>query len=294
MSDIKLLFMKKIILSLLIIVFASRLLAQDKIYKLKGPVIKARVIEIGTDEIKYKLFDSPEGPVYVVDKSGLNRIEFADGRVEKYTLSYKDPQNYEGQLVKAVKINFLAPLLGYSQFSFEKSVSPLKSYELGVGIIGAGKNYQINDYYINGVYQPYKRNAFGGFLEAGYKFNKLPNFFGKGVRMTHIMQGSYVKPTAVIGFYSDNAINYKTGNPVLEKKNNVFGAIILNFGHQWVFGDKFLIDVYYGLGYAFDNVKDDYNDGYSTDIYNHFVIQKAGPGANLGLSGGLKVGLLIK
>ena len=75
--------------------------------------------------------------------------------------------------------------------------------------------------------------------------------------MTHIMQGSYVKPTATFGFYSDNAINYKTGNPVLEKRNNVFGAIILNFGHQWVFGDKFLVDIYYGLGYAFDNVKDD-------------------------------------
>lgn len=164
--------------------------AQDKIYKLKGPVVKAKVIEIGTDEIKYRLFDSPDGPIYVVDKSTLNRIEFADGRVEKYKVSYKDSQNYEGQLTKAVKINFLAPLLGYSQFSFEKSVSPLKSYEFGVGIIGAGKNYQINDYYVNRQYQPYKRNAFGGFVDAGYKFNKLPNFFGKGVRMTHIMQGS--------------------------------------------------------------------------------------------------------
>ena len=287
--------MKKIILFLLIILFTTQLFAQDKIYKLKGTVINAKVIEIGTDEIKYKLFDSPDGPIYVVDKSSLNRIEFADGRVEKYKLSYKDPQNYEGQLSKAIKINFLAPLLGYSQFSFEKSISPLKSYELGLGIIGAGKNYQIDNYYINGQYQPYKRSAFGGFVEAGYKFNKLPNFFNKGVRMTHIMQGSYVKPTATLGFYTDNAVNYKTGNPVLEKRNNVFGAIILNFGHQWVFGDKFLIDIYYGLGYVFDNVKNDYNNGYySTDIYNHFVIQKTGPGANLGLSGGLKAGLLIK
>ncbi len=288
--------MKKIIFFLLITLFTTQLFAQDKIYKLKGTVIKAKVIEIGTDEIKYKLFDSPDGPIYVVDKSTLNRIEYADGRVEKYKLSYKDPQNYEGQLSKAIKINFLSPLLGYTQVSFEKSVSPLKSYELGIGIIGAGKNYQINDYYINGQYEPYRRNAFGGFVEAGYKFNKLPNFFNKGVRMTHIMQGSYVKPTATLGFYTDNAVNYKTGNPVLEKRQNVFGAIILNFGHQWVFGDKFLIDIYYGLGYAFDNVKNNYNDNYyySADIYNHFVIQKAGPGANLGLSGGLKAGLLIK
>ena len=287
--------MKKIIPALFIFVFfTTHLFAQDKIYMLRGLVINARVIETGTDEIKYILFDSPDGPVYVVDKSSINRIEFADGRIEKYKLSFKDPANYEGQLRKAVKINFLAPLLGYSQFSFEKSVSPLKSYEFGLGIIGAGKNSQADQYYVNGQNETYRRNALGAFVEAGYKFNKLPNYINKGTRMSHILQGTYVKPTVTLGYYDDNALNYKTGNPVLEKRNNVFGAIILNFGHQWVFGDKFLVDLYYGFGYAFDNEPNDNNDYYSTNIYNHFVIQKTGSGPNLGISGGLKVGLLIK
>lgn len=287
--------MKKIILFFLITLFTTQLFSQDKIYKLKGAVINAKVIEIGTDEIKYKLFENPDGPVYVVDKSTLSKIEFANGKVEKYTSSFKDPENYEGQLTKAIKFNFLSPLLGYAQFSFEKSVSPLKSYELGLGIIGAGKNYQIDNYYINGQYQPYKRNAFGVFVDAGYKFNKLPNFFSKGTRMTHVMQGTYVKPTATLGFYKDNALSYKTGNPVIETRHNVFGAVILNFGRQWVFGEKFLVDLYYGIGYAFDNTKNDNsNNYYSDNLYNHFVIQKVGSGANLGFSGGVKIGLLIK
>jgi len=286
--------MKKLLLLITIILITTQLFAQDKIYKLKGSVIIAKVIEIGTDEIKYKLFDNPEGPVYVVDKSTLNRIEFADGRVEKYKLSYKDPENYQGQLSKAIKINFLAPLLGYSQISFEKSISPLKSYELALGIIGAGKNRQVDRFYLNG-YQPYKRSAFGAFTEAGYKFNKLPTFFNKGSRMTHIMQGNYVKPTVLLGFYSDHVLNTKNNIPVIEKRNNVFGGLLLNFGQQWVFGEKFLIDIYYGIGYAFDNVTKDFNNGfYSSDIYNHFVIQRTGAGTNLGFSGGLKVGLLIK
>ncbi len=287
--------MKKIILFFLISLFTTQLFSQDKIYKLKGTVINAKVIEIGTDEIKYKLFENPDGPVYVVDKSTLSRIEFANGKVEKYTSSFKDPENYEGQLTKAIKFNFLSPLLGYAQFSFEKSVSPLKSYELGLGIIGAGKNYQIDNYYVNGQYQPYKRNAFGVFVDAGYKFNKLPNFFSKGTRMTHVMQGTYIKPTATLGFYKDNALSYKTGNPVIENRHNIFGTIILNFGRQWVFGEKFLVDLYYGIGYAFDNTKNDNsNNYYSDNLYNHFVIQKAGSGANLGFSGGVKIGLLIK
>ena len=287
--------MKKIIPFLLILMSCTKLLAQDKIYKLKGTVINAKVIEIGIDEVKYKLFDNPDGPIYVVDKSSLNRIEFADGRVEKYKLSIKDPENYDGQLTKAIKFNFFSPLLGYTQFSFEKSISPLTGYELSAGIIGAGKNEQLGYYNINGIgtLQPYTRDAFGGFIEAGYKFKKLPNFFNRGVRMTHIMQGTYIKPTFTLGYYGDNILNNKTGDPIIEKRHTVFGALILNFGHQWVFGDKFLVDVYYGLGYAFDNTKSGYDD-YYRDVYNHFIIQKAGSGASLGASFGLKIGLLIK
>ncbi len=287
--------MKKLFFALTATLLISALHAQDKIYKIKGPVINAKVIEIGTDEIKYKLTDNPDGPVYVVDKSALNRIEFANGKIEKYQLSVKDPESYQGQLTKAIKINFFAPLLGYTQFSFEKSVTPLKGYEVGFGIIGAGKNSQAQTYYVNGQNDVYKRNAFGAFIDGGYKFNKMPNFFNKGIRMSHVMQGTYVKPSVIFGYYSDNALNFKSGNPVVEKRNNVFGSVLLTFGRQWVFGDKFLVDAYYGLGYAFDNTKQDANNGYYQDyIYNHFVVQKEGSGASLGFSGGIKVGMLIK
>ena len=234
--------------------------------------------------------------MYVVDRATLNRIEFADGRVEKYTSSFKDPAHYEGQLKKAIKVNFMAPLFGFAQFSFEKSVSPLRSYEIGFGIIGAGKNSSENSYYVNNQYQNYKRNARGAFIDGGYKFNKLPDFFSRGSRMTHVMQGTYVKPTATLGFYTDNALNYKSGVATLEKRNNVFGAIIINFGRQWVFGDKFLLDIYGGAGYGFDNSKE---RGPNLNTYeefnnNHFVVQKADRGVSLGISGGCRIGFLLK
>ena len=104
--------MKKIcLLSFTLLLFTTILFAQDKIYNKRGKIINAKVIEIGVDEIKYKLTDSPDGPVYVVDKSSLKQIVYADGRVEKYQVSYKDPENYEGQLTKAIKINFLSLFL---------------------------------------------------------------------------------------------------------------------------------------------------------------------------------------
>lgn len=288
--------MKKIyLLSLTLLLLTTTLFAQDKIYNKRGKIINAKVIEIGVDEIKYKLTDSPDGPVYVVDKSSLKQIVYADGRVEKYQVSYKDPENYEGQLTKAIKLNFLSPLLGYTEIGFEKSLSPLKSYEINFGIIGAGKNTISESYYSNGTYLPYKRNAFGFFADAGYKFKKLPSFFNRGMRMTHIMQGSYIKPTITLGYYTDHALNYKDyANPVVEKRNNAFGALTLDLGKEWVFGDKFLLDIFWGFGYAFDNRKKSQDDYYYNDLYNHFAIQTGDGSGSLALTFGLKVGLLIK
>ena len=161
-----------------------------------------------------------------------------------------------------------------------------------MGIIGIGRDK--TDYYYNyGESKTYKRSAFGLFTEAGYKFNKLPNLFTKGNRLAHIMQGTYVKPSVTFGFYNDVVVHNKMGNLELDHRNNIFGAIILNLGHQWVIGDKFLVDLYYGLGFAFDNMKSDIS-GYNTNIiYNHFVVQKGGQGANFGVNGGLKIGLLF-
>ena len=287
--------MKKFLfLTALLVFITTALIAQDKIYKKHGPVINGKVIEIGPDEIKYKLADSPDGPVYVVDKSTLKMIEYADGRIEKFQISYKDPANYEGQLTKAIKFNFLAPLLGYTEFGFEKSLSPLKAYEVNFGIIGLGKNTVSESYYYNDAYLPYKRNAFGFFADGGYKFKKLPNFFNRGTRMTHIMQGNYVKPTITFGYYSDHALNNKDySNPVVEKRNNVFGALTLNFGKQWVFGDKFLMDAFWGFGYAFDNRKNGF-DYYDDNLYNHFVIQTGAGAGSVGFTFGLKIGMLTK
>lgn len=285
--------MKKILLVLNALLLTHLLFAQDKIYKKHGPAINAKVIEVGVDEIKYKLTDSPDGPVYVVDKSSLKMIEFSDGRVEKYQLSYKDPQNYEGQLSKAIKVNFLSPLMGYTEIGFEKSLSPLKGYEVNFGIIGAGKNTTSESYYYNGNYLPYRRNAFGFFADGGYKFKKLPNFFNRGTRMSHIMQGSYIKPTLTLGYYTDHALNYKDySNPKVEKRQNVFSALTLNLGKQWIFGDQFLLDIFWGFGYAFDNHKKG-EDYYSGDLSNHFVIQ-GGDGSGVGATFGIKIGMLIK
>ena len=58
--------------------------AQDLITKKDGQDIKAKVIEVGPNEIKYELYDEPEGIVYTVKKSEILLIRYESGRNEVF------------------------------------------------------------------------------------------------------------------------------------------------------------------------------------------------------------------
>ena len=286
--------MKRLVLSITCFFTVFFLKAQDKIYRKNGQVVNGKVMEVGPSEVKYKIGDSTQTLIYVLEKDRVKKIEFANGRVESYTPDLKDPEQYEGQLTKAIKVDFFGPLLGYSQITFEKSTGVGKSYELTLGIIGAGKNQRI-DYYYNQI-QVEKRSPFGLFAAAGYKFNKLPDFLFGRTRFNHLMQGGYAKPIVYLGNYSENRVAFKANNQyVVERKNTTFGALQVELGKQWVFGDKFLLDLYWGLGYGFDNKKSDsdlfYDD--NTSAYN-YANARLGRSPGFSTTFGLKTGLLIR
>lgn len=287
----------------LFILFISSLLifsvcySQDKIYRKNGTVVEAKVLEISSSEVKYKEFKNQDGPVYVLEADRISKIVFENGTVQKFEDNIKDPEKYKGQLHKAIKLDFFGPLLGYSQVSFEKATGIGRGYEISVGVIGAGKSSRL-DFYAD-QFQNVRRNQFGFFVSGGYKFGKLPDFilFGK-TRYTHLMQGTYIKPIVYLGHYSENQIQWKGNNDYEVGKQNVtFGAIQIEAGKQWVFGEKVLLDGYWGLGYGFDNKKDSY-DGYNTFDDNtaayNYANARVGRSPGLSFTFGVKLGLLIK
>ncbi|MEP7318790.1 MAG: hypothetical protein ABI921_08605 [Panacibacter sp.] len=286
--------MKQLPALIVILLFSNIVFSQDQIIKRNGQVIKAKVIEVGTSEIKYKLPDNIDGPLYAIDKNQISKIIYENGHIDNFTTDIKDTGNYTGQLRKAIKVDFLAPLLGFSQFSFEKSTGVGKSYELTLGIIGLGKRQQLDYYYTN--FNTVNRNQFGFFAAAGYKFNKWPDFLFGRTRFTHLMQGAYAKPILYLGNYSENRVAYKSNyDYVIDKQNVTFGALQIEFGKQWVFGEKFLIDIYWGLGYGADNKKENNDEfaTYSSTAYN-YANARLGNSPGFSSTFGLKAGLLIK
>jgi hypothetical protein len=287
---------RKTAISLILLLAAISSFCQDKLYKKNGEVIVAHVIEVGTDEIKYKLFKEPDGPIYAIDKSSLIKIVFENGRIETYKENLEDPELYVSQKKSALKIYFLSPLFGHTQLSYEKSIKPGRSWEATASIVGLGRNYVFSYDYTNNTYTTYKRSATGLILGAGYKFSKRPDFLLKGMKYSHLLQGSYLEPMFSLGAYGENRIDNKTNIPQLERKTVVFGSLMVQLGKQWVFGESMLLDINIGLGYVADNLKteDGYNDFSDDEYAHHFTVIRTGRSPGFGLNAGLKLGILLK
>jgi len=134
--------MKKILTVFTLFIFCTFAMAQDKIYKKDKEVIEAKIFEVGSGEIKYKIYKDPDGPVYTMDKDLISKVVYENGRTEIYQSNLRNPELYADQAKDAVKINFLAPLLGYTQLNWEHNLRPGRSFELSLGIIGLGKRQE--------------------------------------------------------------------------------------------------------------------------------------------------------
>lgn len=265
-------------LTLLILFFwAPSALAQDQIHKKNDEVLECKVKEIGMDEIKYTLPDYPPDLLFAIDKDNVEKVIFSNGKELTFRKEISNPDNYLDNRRNALKVDFLSPLTGNTTFYYERSLKPGRSIEAGLGIIGLGVD--VDD-----------RNAAGFFVKFGAKFIKSPDFYLRGMRYAHILKGAYVKPELTLGYYArDYDVWYDPyyyGYPSTERRNNFNGALLLNVGKQWVFDNSFLVDFFFGIGYAFDT--EDYEEGY------HYSFVMASEEVPISFSAGLKMGWLFK
>lgn len=80
--------MKRLILVLSALLFGIfTISAQDLITQKNGEDIKAKVLEIDNSNVKYKLYDEPTGPMYVIPRSQVLLIRYESGRKEVFNSS---------------------------------------------------------------------------------------------------------------------------------------------------------------------------------------------------------------
>lgn len=255
--------------------------AQDKIYKTNKDVILCTITELGEEEVKYKLGDNPN-LIYVISVERIEKVVLSNGEEISFKDSFSDPEIYAGQKKNAFKVGMFSHLTGAFTVGYERSLKPGQSVEGSIGIIGLGKD-------VDGS------NPGGAIIKAGYKFISTPDFKMKGMRYSHLLKGGYVKPEISFAAYQEDIYidNYPYGPSGYSRENVVSGALMLNFGKQWVMGDVFLIDIFAGVGFGFDNMESIQGDyyRYGPKFHYGYIV-----GSELPLAGtlGFKVGFLTK
>lgn len=76
--------MKKIIVTVLLVISAMSTFAQDIITTKTGDEIQSVVLKVGTDEVEYKKWSNQDGPVYVIGVDKIFMIKYQNGEKDVF------------------------------------------------------------------------------------------------------------------------------------------------------------------------------------------------------------------
>ena len=76
---------KKLFVLIMLLLSLGSLMAQDVITTKSGQEIQAKILEITSNEIKYKRFDYQDGPTYILNKSEVLMITYPNGESEAFS-----------------------------------------------------------------------------------------------------------------------------------------------------------------------------------------------------------------
>jgi hypothetical protein len=277
------------LLFLILMIAGLSAFSQDTLFYRNGSSQVVKVMEVGTDEVKYRDWKSPDAPQFSVPKDDIKRIAFLDGnqlRFEEDMLSVAP--NYEAaKKTHAIKVNFLSPLFNHLCFGYEGLIKKGMSTEFKLGIIGVG-NDNVEEQY---------SNTSGAYFKAGVKFINAPNYVVKGMKRTHPLRGGYIKPeliysvfekTVQTNSYYTSAAQFETGT----FHNYAFNIV---FGKQWIMGDVLSLDFSFGIGYGGQSTTVDYQDFdgesyFEEQAYSHFY---AGPDFPMIFNSALTIGVVF-
>ena len=76
--------MKKILISILCIVFSTLLFSQDNVILKSGEELKVKITEVSDNNIKYKKLDFLEGPNFTINTSDIFMIKYSNGEKQMF------------------------------------------------------------------------------------------------------------------------------------------------------------------------------------------------------------------
>ncbi|MEO6882928.1 MAG: hypothetical protein ABI199_02760 [Bacteroidia bacterium] len=230
----------RFLLPVLFLLMAFNAFSQDTIVKIDGEKIQAKVLQINSKTVEYKLFTYQDGPLYIVNKSEIKYIKYQNGTVDQFAKTEALKPNYN----RALKMELFSPLYGDIAFAYEQKVGKNFNAEIKAGFI-------YGDYSNTGA-------------SFGNQFKPQGAFFKVGIKLIppqsdDQFHGFYIKPEFIFSSYSgtityqQNNSNYTSTTVLSSVKNTSLGADLV-FGYQTVINNRILLDSYFGWGLASTNI----------------------------------------
>jgi hypothetical protein len=92
--------MKTLWLLITVLFVSLSAFSQDTVFKTDGELIAAKVLEVSSTEIRYRLEADTTGPVYVLPKTDVYMVEYASGRKEVFASQNTEKSEAEKSRVK--------------------------------------------------------------------------------------------------------------------------------------------------------------------------------------------------
>lgn len=268
--------MKKSAFCFILIVLSFKNFAQDQLFKKDNTKLLVKVLEIGTAEIKYKMFDNLNGPSYVLNKNEVSIIIYENGKHEviqsekninnsQYSSGAENesPDKYKKDSLLYYKykqsfginfLNFANNEFGfiYQREFFKKHLSLLIPFSIGIGNPGVTETAYFNQYNYYSSYNNSYLNLERKLFEIGLGLNYYSTL--------KYPVNYYLGPVLKFMQYSANQTYYYSGqgynnNINLATTLNRFTASITN-GLLFRTKTRLNFNVFASLGFSYDETTD--------------------------------------
>lgn len=300
--------MQRLLIIVIFLLSGLCIKAQDQLFKTDNSKLLVKVLEVGTETIKYKDFNNLNGPVYTILKKDVVLIIYENGTHELIQRKEEikgqtaaKAETYENTLQE----KDLSAITKYDQ-SFYFNIASLANSE--IGIIFQKEFYQKH---LNlmlpisvGFGKPFTTQAFNFNNNNYYYFNNLSTTFNLDRKLFDIGFGINYYPlsTSVINYYLGPAVRYMQYDatqsytvltsfgpaPVTMSKSCSMTRYTFSITNGIVIktSSRFTTNCFVSLGYKQDEISDKL-----TDPNTNLEIDPITNGSNLYVWFGLLVGL---
>lgn len=297
--------MKKIIFSLVFACLALVGFSQsDTLYTIKNQKIPCKIYEINEFEIKYRMANVVDGPIYVVDKTTVRKYTLSNGFTEMLLQDEMSLQNEHREILgsrQVIKVHPFSFSANHISLAYEKVIKVGMNLDVEAGYINSG--ITTNNYNLYG--NAYWGSSSGVYIKPGMKFFLGQDFSVKGLKYAHPLKGRYFKFDLAISYLSfRNVSAYMYNNtytqPVMVKTdiNTIAYGGFVNYGRQFILGNLFTLDYYIGAGVtgqsnSYSNSSVNTNYGLDARYISNYGGFFRTPGIGLSFTGGFRLGYII-